>query len=380
MPSMSAGCEVVALTGSDADVFYDGATGARHRVSVEFDPAALLVRAAEGHLLARWPYDELRKLVAPEGILRLARIGNPLLARLEIRNPAIAAALGELSPTIDHTGARERIMRRMVVVWTVAAMVSLVLVGYFGMPALADRLAPLVPLSVETKLGNAVDTRVRAMLDTGRGQSFECGLAESEKVGRAAFDRLVGRLEAAAALPVPLRVVVVRRSQPNAFVLPGGRIYVFEGLIAKSESADELAAVIAHEIGHLAHRDGTRSVLQAAGLSFLFGILLGDFVGGGVVVIAARQVLQSAYARDVEASADLYGVGLMARVGGDPRALGAILTRISGANHPGMKILLDHPETRDRVAAITAATTPKSGPPLIEPSEWTALKRVCAGR
>ena len=59
----------------------------------------------------------------------------------------------------------------------------------------------------------------------------------------------------------------------------------------------------------MAHRDGTRSILQAAGLSFLFGMLLGDFVGGGAVVIGARAVLQSSYSREVEAAADRYGVG-----------------------------------------------------------------------
>ena len=86
--------------------------------------------------------------------------------------------------------------------------------------------------------------------------------------------------------------------------LPGGHVYVFEGLIDKAETPDELAGVIAHEIGHVAHRDGMRAVMQAAGLSFLFGMLLGDFIGGGAVVMAMRTVLQSSYSREIEAAAD----------------------------------------------------------------------------
>ena len=74
---------------------------------------------------------------------------------------------------------------------------------------------------------------------------------------------------------------------------------------------------------------------RPAGLSFLFGMLLGDFVGGGAVVIGARAVLQSSYSREVEGAADRYGVELMSRAGGDPRALGAMLTRHRGRNHPG---------------------------------------------
>jgi Zn-dependent protease with chaperone function len=254
--------------------------------------------------------------------------------------------------------------------------VSLVLVGVWGLPALSDRIAPLIPLSAEQRLGAAMDQQVRAMLDPGRsGQAFEC----AEQSGRASLDRLIGKLETAAGLPIPLKAAAVRKADANAIALPGGHIYVFEGLIKQSRSPDELAGVIAHEIGHVAHRDGTRSLLQAAGLSFLFGMLLGDFTGGGLVVIAARTVVQSAYSRDVETAADRYSVGLMTKAKGDPRALGVILDRIAGEVQPGSKILLDHPQTKDRIIAITAAAdaSPAKIEPLLSPADWAELKRIC---
>ena len=215
---------------------------------------------------------------------------------------------------------------------------SLLLGAIFGVPALADRIAPLVPLSAERWLGEAVDRQARAMLDKGDGsRPFECGGGAGEAEGKAALAKLIGKLEVMAALPIPLDAKVVRRSDANAVALPGGRIYVFQGLVDRAENADELAGIIAHEIGHVAHRDGTRSVLQAAGLSFLFGMLLGDFVGGGAVVMGARAVLQSSYSREVESAADRYAVDLVTRSGGDPRALGVVLDRIAGANHPGWR-------------------------------------------
>jgi predicted Zn-dependent protease len=137
--------------------------------------------------------------------------------------------------------------------------------------------------------------------------------------------------------------------------------------------------VIAHEVGHVAHRDGTRAVLQGAGLSLLFGMLLGDFVGGGAVVFAAKTILQTSYSREVEAAADGYGVVLMTRIGGDARALGHLLTRIEGTTHPGPKILLDHPETRERVASIEAMAKSAPTRPLLAPAEWAALKNICTG-
>jgi predicted Zn-dependent protease len=160
--------------------------------------------------------------------------------------------------------------------------------------------------------------------------------------------------------------------------LPGGHIYVFNGLIEKSENADELAGVIGHEIGHVAHRDGTRSVLQTAGLSFVFGMVLGDFVGGGAMVFAAKTILQMSYSRDVEIKADVYGLELLNRIGGDARKLGAILDRIAGAIEPGVKILLDHPETKQRVELINRLATPGPHVPLLAASEWEALKQICA--
>ncbi|MBM3527105.1 MAG: M48 family metallopeptidase [Alphaproteobacteria bacterium] len=360
-------------------IYFDGLTSARHDVTVEATPEVLRIRAADGAEIAEWRYQDLRHQSAPDHVLRLGRTGDTVLARLEVHDPTLAHTIDEHADTLDRTGAAERRVRTRVIVWSFAAAVSLVLVGIFGLPALADRIAPLVPLSVEHKFGLAVDAQVRSMLNPGSSKGpFECGLAAVEKPGRAALDNLVKRMETAAGLPIPLKVAVVRRADANAIALPGGHIYVFQGLINRTRSADELAGVIAHEIGHVANRDGTRSVLQAAGLSFLFGVLLGDFTGGGVVVIAARSVMQKAYSREVETAADRYGVRLMGKIGGDVRAFGSILGRIAGGE-PGISILQNHPLTKDRIAAVNAAAgdAPAPAQPLLTPAEWADLKQIC---
>lgn len=365
---------------SGAGHYFDGASSTRHAVTVETAPEALRIVDADGTAIAEWPYADLRSQSSPDDMMRLRRAGGPELARLEIRDAALIAEIDERADSLDRTGGTERRLRKRVIAWSVAATASLVLMAVFGMPVLSDRIAPLIPLSVEQRLGNAVDTQVRAMLDTGRSdKAFECGTADAEKPGRAALDAMLGRLESTAGLPIPFKTAVVRRREANAVALPGGHIYVFEGLVTQSRSPDELAGVIAHEIGHVAHRDGTRSLLQAAGLSFLFGMLLGDFTGGGLVVIAAKTVVQSAYSREVETAADLYGVSLMARAGGDPRALGTMLERIAGGIEPGAKLLRDHPETKERVARINAiaGAMPVTPKPLLTPPEWAALKKIC---
>ena len=248
------------------------------------------------------------------------------------------------------------------------------------MPRLADRIAPHLPVALEVRLGAAIDTEVRQALDTSTGgKPFECGTggAAPAVAARAAFAKLVGQLEAAAGLPLPLRALVVRRPDVNAITLPGGRIYVFDGLVTKTDSVDEIAGVLGHEIGHVAHRDGTRSVLETAGLSLLFGMLLGDFTGGGAVIIAAKTVLRTAYSRAAEAAADEFGANLMYKAGGDPHALGAILLRISGKPGAAPHFLLDHPQAQERADAIARIAQPSPMKALLTPPEWDALKSIC---
>ena len=360
-------------------IYFDGTCSARNDVVVEAGAAGLQIFSSDRRLLDEWLYGELRRQAAPDGVLRLGRDGETLLARLEVRDAALASAIEDRAVTLDRGGAAERRLRRKVVILSLAAVVSLIFTAIIGVPVLATRLTPLVPASVEQKLGKAVDSQIRATLDTKHlGAAFVCGTGANGAAGRAALDKLVGRLQAAAALPYPLRVDVVRREDFNAFALPGGHIYVFQGLIDRAQAPDELAGVLAHEIGHVAHRDGTRTVLQAAGLSFLFGMMLGDFVGGGAVVIAAKTVVRSSYSRRVEAAADIYSVSLMRKVGADPRALAAILERVTADKDEAIKILADHPDTKDRVVAINAIAPTGATTPLLGAADWAALKQICA--
>jgi Zn-dependent protease with chaperone function len=368
------------MTRTGQGIFFDGESTIRHEVTVEAAPDVLRVRAADGNVLAEWPYAEVEHLSAPEGVLRLGRIRSPVLARLEVRDADLAHAIDEYAVTVDRSGVSERRGRRKVVFWSVAAVASLLLVGIFAVPEIATRLAPMIPHSVERKLGDAVDIQVRRVLDPNiKGVSFICGEGAKEKSGRAQFDKLVARLLEAADLPIPVQVQVLRLPDANAIALPGGHVYVFKGLIDGARTPDELAGVIAHELGHVSHRDGTRSVLQAAGISLLFGMFLGDFVGGGAVVIAARTLLQTRYSRSVEAAADDFSVTVMTKVEGDPRALGAILQRIAGTTHGALRYLLSHPESKERMARIEAMAPKGAIRPLMTDGEWAELKRICAG-
>ncbi|HMF20955.1 MAG TPA: M48 family metallopeptidase [Pseudolabrys sp.] len=364
---------------SGAGIYFDGVTSARRDVIVELAPSGLQISNLEGHPRTEWPYDEIEGLAAPENILRLGRRGSAALERLEIRDPSLAAEIDARAIHVDRSGSLQRRQHMRVIGWSVGATLSLLLVAWFGVPAIAERLAPLLPRIVEDKLGDAVDMQVRGLLHPHKaGTALDCGTTAVENPGRTALNKIVGRLEAAAGLPRPLRVDVVRQDAANSIALPGGHVYVFRGLIDKADNADEIAGVIAHEIGHIAHRDGTKALLQGAGLSILFGTLLGDFVGGGAVVFGAKTMLQSSYSREAETAADSYGADLMNKAGGNTHSMATILGKIGGATEPGMKILLDHPETEVRVAAINKVAANQQPSAFLDANEWAALKQICA--
>jgi Zn-dependent protease with chaperone function len=361
-------------------VYFDGITSARHEVTIDLADKGVVIRDRDGSIIDKWSYPRLKHLNAPGHIFRIGLRKCVCLSRLDIADHDLAHEIDLACPDIDRTGASARAAKRQAMGWSFGAAISLLLVAGFGVPAIVDRVAPLVPQGIESRLGSAADTQVRAMLDKGpEGRPFECGAAPGEQAGQIAFDILIARLRDASGLRVPLRAAIVRRPEANAIALPGGYVYVFQGLIDQAQSADEVAGVIAHEFGHVAHRDGTRTVLQGAGLSLVFGMLLGDFVGGGAVVLASESLLKSAYSRDKETAADVYAVRTMTALNADARALGRFLGRIAASSDRG-SIFRQHPATPDRVKRIDALAPPQSGgASLLDAGQWAALKRVCSG-
>src|ERR1700681_2414096 len=175
-------------TPSGPAIYFDGTCSARNDVVVEAGAAGLQIFSDTGRLLDECLYAELRRRAAPDGVLRLGRSGETMLARLEIRDAALASAIEDRAVTLDRGGAAERRLRRKGVILSLAAVVSLIFTAIIGVPVLATRLTPLVPISLEQKLGNAVDDQIRATLDTKHlGAAFVCGTGANGVAGQAAL-------------------------------------------------------------------------------------------------------------------------------------------------------------------------------------------------
>lgn len=353
----------------DGALYLDGTSNRKHPVTLHL--AADLEIREDGRVLAAWPYAAIRRADGPAGRLRLACTAALPFARLEIADAALAGTVAARCPSLDH-GRGDASQAWRIVGWSLAAACSIVAVAVFGIPLLAERLAPLVPAGLEARIGEAVDKQVRVVF---KGEP--CTGAQ----GRAAFDALIDRLARAGALEIPLEARVLSSSAANAVALPGGRIYVFDGLLQRAANADELAGVIAHELGHVRHRDNLRRIIEIGGSSFLLGLLFGDTTGTGAVIFASRTLLDASHSREAERRADAYTVELMHRLGRSPAPMGELLFRITGAQaKKTIPLLASHPLTEDRLAEMRRQERPSTGPELITAQQWAALKAICKAR
>lgn len=386
-------------------VYFDGQTSRRQDVHVTLADS-LVLTGTDGRRLVDWPFEDLRELPGPAGVLRLNRAGGPPLARLELRDAALVAETRRLGSRLGDSRRAESGTVRKVVAWSLAAVVSITLFGFYGVPAIADRVTPLLPWTVDQRMGEAADEQVRMFFAPSKGD-FTCGDGADEKAGQAALDRLAKRMSDAAALPVPITIRAARSDFVNALALPGSPIYLFDGLIQKAKSGDELAGVLAHEIAHVAHRDGTRRTVQAGGASLLFGFIFGDFVGGTTAILVAQVLVDAHYSRDAERAADAYGVELMKKLGADGRAVGTLLTRLSleeddggrqddkpdakpkeqaGASRDGETAkprrsitdwLSSHPDAIERQKAIDRIAGDAPTTPIMDDADFLAVRRIC---
>jgi Zn-dependent protease with chaperone function len=347
-------------------IYFDGRSNRRRLVILAFKDQLELHEPSETTI--KWSYADIRRADSPSGILRLTCLTAPALARLEIRDAALAAELAARCAQLDDDiPGRHGV--GAIIGWSLAAAISIVAVVLFGVPLAADRLAPLVPQAFERRLGDVAEGQVKALFG---------GRICNNALGQAAFAKLVNAVRDSAGLDTSIQTAVLATSIPNAFALPGGKVYLFRGLLARAENPDEIAGVLAHELGHLRHRDATRNLIYNGGTSFLIGLLFGDITGSSALVFASRSLVTASYSREAEQNADTFSIDVMHRLGRSPKAMGELLARVTGKEvDKSLSILSSHPLTEDRLARMTSEDRPPSGPPLLTATEWTSLKAIC---
>ena len=356
--------------------YSNGRTAAARQARTAHEASDLVIRDEGGAMLAAWPVAEVRLLDGPDvaGRLRLARAGGA--ERLTILTPG---ALDELQRHCSalRKGAYGGPGWRAVVLWSVAASAAVAFLFLVIVPFVAHRAADWVPPRLEAELGRRTADVVIQLVSrykTADDRSVEC----DDPRGRQALDALTAPLFAAANLSVTPQVRAIDAPIVNAAALPGGQILVFKGLIDYTQSPNEFAGVLAHELGHIELGHPTELVIERGATAFLVGLLLGDVFGGSAVVGIAQAALQARYSRAAERAADARGVAILEAAGLDPRPFGDFFRRLASQYGPGGgfgSFLASHPGSAERAALISGL--PAHGRPALDDAGWQALKHIC---
>ncbi|MGC9318136.1 MAG: M48 family metalloprotease [Armatimonadota bacterium] len=153
---------------------------------------------------------------------------------------------------------------------------------------------------------------------------------------------------------IPYEFKVIETDLVNAFAAPYGHIYVTRGFLDFCESEDEVWMVLAHEVGHVVHRDSIKSFKKSLLMGILTQVLRGESQTVGDVVGIGLGLLSLQYSRDDEYEADDAGTLLAYRAGYDPhRGLDfyhRLMTKLQKHRPSRFEVyFMTHPRTEDRI-------------------------------
>jgi Zn-dependent protease with chaperone function len=353
--------------------FYNGRQGATHIVQAFVFGRELRIVGADDVILAVWKLPEIQSApeVDPDGVVTLTARGQPGVLLID-DSPELETLQ---RAGIKLPGHKTWTRRNWIAVG--ACLLAVIGAGIAAVTTLPRWLAAAIPVAWEQRLGQPA-----AALITGT-KSRCTGTA-----GEAALNRLVERLRAAGRIEMPVTIAVFDDRLVNAFTLPGGQVLVMHGLINDTTDGPMLAGVIAHELGHVAHRDAATMLLRSMGFAMLLQMVgLGD--AGGIVASGASNLLDLSYSRAAEAAADATAIDLLTKAGLRADGLSRFFARME--QHTGVSetsgtkpadrsgITLDwfatHPSSRSR---REGTARPETGEMPFTDAEWQAVRTICA--
>jgi Zn-dependent protease with chaperone function len=233
--------------------------------------------------------------------------------------------------------------------WLLVGSVAVVVALVFAVSLAAQWIAPRIPYRYEARLAASLPPIAAA-------PSSEQGRAVQREL-QALADRLAARLDLPEGMQV--RVGYSEEKTINAFASLGGQTVFFRGLLARLDSEDALAMVMAHEIAHLKHRHASAALGRGVAVGVILSVVsaeLGRNAAAGMLNQAGLATLLS-FNRDQEREADADAMAVLAQEYGHLGGavdLFRIMAGLPGGDGPAVQVelLRTHPLTRNRQQAI----------------------------
>jgi len=319
-----------------------------------------------------WPYGEIRrKHKGYPGDPVILQRGDQPFPELVIYDPSFLSHLNEAVPALTrHLYKPGTLPGRVAFGLGVAGCLAGVI--YFLVPLFASWLAPILPPSVEERIGSILVDNIAP----------ESALCQSPSLNQA-VEKITDRL-CASSQPAPrLSVVVVREKVINAMALPGNRIVIYTGLIQKTRTPEELAGVLAHEIEHVVNRHVMKSWLQQLSSRLILYALVGRLSGPITSLYQSTgSMMILHYSRDFEEEADVKGMHRLEASHIDPHGMVTFFETLQsdGDTPELLTYFLTHPSTRSRIRQLRDIADKTPGPfeKLLPDLDWTTIRTQCS--
>lgn len=237
----------------------------------------------------------------------------------------------------------------------VAALIALVaLISYFGNTSLNPLTGEKQRVAMTPEQEVAIGLKAAPEMAAQMG-----GLSQNAKA-RALVERIGARLareSLAAKSPYKFSFhVLADRRTVNAFALPGGPIFITEGLLARLRTEGELAGVLGHEIGHVIARHSSERLAKqqlTQGLVSAVVVGSGDYTSAQIAQVAGNMI-NMRYGRDDELESDALGIRIAFEAGYDPRAMAGVMEVLASASGGSKQpeFASTHPAPENRQARI----------------------------
>ncbi len=335
--------------------YYDGMRANSHAVVITLTSYKLVIEDRENGIKLSWEFSDITLIESPEfgSAFSLSNKTRPA-ERLIIADLDLYKALIIQIPLANKPLVRVNITKSRGCL-LVALFISLMIVYAWVLPQFSSQIARVFPSSWAKYIGERhVETYE------------EKGLVCKNTDGIESLNKIIKRI-------VPkehrdkINVQIVTEDTVNAYIVPGGHVVIFSALLDEAESPEEIAGILAHEVGHHLENHPVQALIERVGVAVILSGM-------------EMNLLNFKYSRDKEVKADRIAISLLDEARVSKRGLIGFLKRNSGSifDNKIVNYLSTHPANEERISSLVVSNTVNKPTPILSKSEWIQLKQICS--
>ncbi len=298
-----------------------------------------------------YSHDEIKKYAKQHKKLTLYFGENAPYQSLSVEDVSLLSQLEKEAPYAKCLKTPYRFFEKIGVLGYIGAVLFIIGFVLFGnfvvLPFMAKQVANNFPKEYEKSLGEQSFNNFMAFytVDSAKTELIK------EYASHIDFDT-----------DYELDIYVVDNKMVNAFALPGGKVVVFRGILDKMDGHEELAALLGHEVGHVAHRHSLKMLINQYASSFILDIFTGNSGAiskklGGVAI----NLTGFSHSRDAERQADDYGLKVLRANKIDNYGAVHLFEKLETQHTEEetstleiFEVMSTHPNTKDRIKDMKA--------------------------